>query len=275
MLQLQRLTQQGRYWAGMGALLLCLGGLAGLQGCATVRPVSGDDMQSPSEETELRRRARIRLELAANYFDSGQTPIALDEVKQALNTDPSYSDAHNLLGLIYMRLNEYAQADASFQRALDLRPDDPNLLHNRGWLFCTQKKYPQANEVFLQALANPAYVARSKTFMAQGLCYVRSGDEAAAEQAFMRSYELDAGNPVVAYHLSGILFRRNELVRAQFYIRRLNNSQMSNAETLWLGIKVERALHSAVAMQQLVDQLRKRFPDSPELSLYDKGRFDE
>lgn len=272
MLQLQCLTQQGRYWVGMGALLLCLGGL---QGCATVRPMPGDDMQSLSEETELRRRARIRLELAASYFDSNQTPIALDEVKQALNTDPSYADAYDLLGLIYMRLNEYAQAEGSFQRALQLRPNDPNTLHNQGWWFCTQKKYAQANEVFLQALANPAYASRSKTFMAQGLCYAQSGDEAAAEQAFMRSYELDAGNPMVAYHLSSILFRRNELVRAQFYIRRLNNSQMSNAETLWLGIKVERALHSAVAMQQLVDQLHKRFPDSTELSLYNKGRFDE
>lgn len=269
---LQRLTRQGRYWTGMGALLLCLGGL---QGCATVRQPSGNDMQSLSEQTEVRRRARIRLELAASYFDSGQTTVALDEVKQALNTDPSYSDAHNLLGLIYMRLNEYAQADASFQRALDLRPDDPSLLHNRGWLFCTQKKYQQANEIFQQVLANPAYAARSKTLMAQAICYARSGDEAAAEQAFMRSYELDAGNPVVAYHLSSILFQRGELVRAQFYIRRLNNSEMSNAETLWLGIKVERTLQNTVAMQQLADQLRKRFPDSTELSLYDKGRFHE
>ncbi|MFC4789146.1 MULTISPECIES: type IV pilus biogenesis/stability protein PilW [Giesbergeria] len=267
------LTKKGRYWAGIGILLWCLGGLSG---CATGHPpVANSDVLSPSEEGEARRRARIRLELAANYFEAGQTSVALDEVKQALVTDPGYADAYNLLGLIYMRLNEYAQADTSFQRALDLRPTDPNLLHNRAWLLCSQKKYPQANDIFMQVLAHPTYAARSKTLMAQGLCHARAGDEVAAEQALMRSYELDAGNPVVAYHLSSLLLRRNELVRAQFYIRRLNNSEMSNAETLWLGIKVERALRNVVAMQQLADQLRKRFPDSSELALYDKGRFDE
>jgi type IV pilus assembly protein PilF len=35
---------------------------------------------------------------------------------------------------------------------------------------------------------------------------------------------------------------RGELTRAQFYIRRLNNSNLANAETLWLGIKIEQRL---------------------------------
>ena len=69
--------------------------------------------------------------------------------------------------------------------------------------------------------------------------------------------------------------QRGELVRAQFYIRRLNNSEYANAETLWLGIRVEQRLGDRVAMGQLADQLRKRFPQSRELAAYDKGIFDE
>jgi len=264
--------RKGRYWVGAAMLLLCLGSLSG---CATGQLGAGSDPLLSAQESDTRRRARIRLELAANYFESGQTSVALDEARQALVTDPSYADAYSLLGLIHMRLNDYAQADASFLRALDLQPSDANVLHNRGWLLCTQQRYAQANEIFLQVLAHPAYAARSRTLMVQGLCHLRAGDEASAEQALMRSYELDAGNPVVAYHLSNLLFRRQEWARAQFYIRRLNNSDMSNAETLWLGIKVERALGNTVAMKQLADQLRKRFPDSAEQALYDKGRFDE
>ena len=78
----------------------------------------------------------------------------------------------------------------------------------------------------------------------------------------MKSYQLDAGNPVVSYHLASLLFRRNEFTRAQFYIRRLNNGALANSESLWLGIKVEKALGDNVALLQLADQLRKRFPDS-------------
>src|SRR6218665_3555390 len=48
----------------------------------------------PSDEPENRRRARLRLELAANYFETGQAAVALDEIKQALAADPEYADAY-------------------------------------------------------------------------------------------------------------------------------------------------------------------------------------
>lgn len=253
--------------------------LVSLSGCATTGASVGMgadlDTLTPSEESEARRRARIRLELASNYFESGQAVIALDEIKQALTIDPSYTDAYNLLGLIYMRLNEYPQAQDNFRKALGLRPLDANILHNYAWLLCLQKKYLEADQEFLQVLENYTYTARSKTLMAQGLCQARAGNDAIAERTLLRSYELDAGNPVVAYNLAVLLFRRGDFIKSQFYIRRLNNSEMSNAETLWLGIKVERSLESAIAMRQLAEQLRKRFPDSREQSLYEKGSFDE
>ena len=91
----------------------------------------------------------------------------------------------------------------------------------------------------------------------------------------MEAYPLGARNPVVRYHLASLLFRRNEFTRAQFYIRRLNNGALANSESLWLGIKVEKALGDNVALLQLADQLRKRFPDSAELSAYQRGAFNE
>ena len=359
--------------------LMACGALAfflGLGGCAANGGASASestaDLVTPSDEPDARRRARIRLELASNYFEMGQTAVALDEVKQSLAADSSYADAYNLRGLIYLRLNDFAQAEESFRRAqalrpgdssllhnfgwllcqqkkyveadqqflraltnpgyvarsktlmarglcqvgagqyaeaeqslikayeLDaanpvvgyhlsalllrrtelsraqaLRPGDSNLLHNFGWLLCQQKKYAEADQQFVRALNNPGYVARSKTFMARGLCQVGAGQYAEAEQSLIKAYELDAANPVVGYHLSALLLRRNELSRAQFYIRRINNSEYANSESLWLGIKVERALGDIVASRQLADQLRKRFPDSREWGAFERGAFNE
>ncbi len=266
----------GRWTLAACSALICI---AALQGCAANNAAavgeSEADLVTPSDEPESRRRARIRLELAANYFEMGQTAVALDEVKQAIAADPSYADALNLRGLIFMRLNDLAQADESFRRALALRGNDANLLHNYGWLLCQQQKYADADQYFGRAIATPTYMARGKTFMARGLCQSRAGQLAEAEQSFLKAYELDAANPVVAYQLSSLLLRRNELTRAQFYIRRLNNSEFANAESLWLGIKVERAMGDSVAMRQLAGQLRKRFPDSRELGAYERGAFNE
>lgn len=251
-----------------------------IQGCAvSVEGASGSDVNAenftPSDEPETRRRARIRLELASNYFEMGQTTVALDEVKQAIAADSGYADAFNLRGLIYMRLNDFTQADDSFRRALALRGNDPNLMHNYGWLMCQQQKFAEADKQFVRALAIPAYAARSKTLMTQGLCQSAAGQLIAAEQSLLKAYELDAGNPVVGYHLASLLLRRSELTRAQFYIRRLNNGELSNSESLWLGIKIERAIGDFVAMRQLADQLRKRFPDSRQLAAYERGAFNE
>lgn len=111
--------------------------------------------------------------------------------------------------------------------------------------------------------------------MAHGLCQMNAGKMAEAERTLTRSYELDAGNPVTGYNLAQMLFKRGDLTKAQFYIRRLNNSEYANAESLWLGIKVERQINDRVAMAQLGEQLKRRFPASNELTAYEKGAFNE
>ena len=260
---------------GLGLLLLsgCTTGVglgAGASPTArAVEPVTAFD------ETEVRRRARIRTQLAGSYFEQGQTTIALDEIKQALAVDPGFSDAYNLRGLIYMRMNDAALAEESFRRAIALNPRDAGVLHNNGWLLCQQKRYDEADKFFLQALAIPTYAEKAKTLMAQGICQSSAGQPELAERTLLRAYELDPANPVVGYNLAQLLHKRADYAKAQFYIRRLNNSEFANAESLWLGIKVERQLKDTVAMSQLASQLRRRYPESKELAAFDRGAFNE
>jgi type IV pilus assembly protein PilF len=232
-------------------------------------------MVTESDEPDARRRARIRLELALGYFENGQTAIALDELKQSITADSNYAEAYSLRGLIYMRLNDFRLSEDSFKRALTLNPRDSNIMHNLGWLYCQQARYAQAQQLFSQALANPQYGERAKTWRAQGLCQVRAGQLAEGEQSLFKSYEFDAGNPVTSYNLASLLFQRSDFARAQFYVRRLNNSELANAESLWLGIKVERRMENREAMMQLAGQLSKRFPKSREAEAYQRGAFDE
>ncbi len=258
-------------------VLLAVASIGGCAGAVQTDAASsqGGDMTTDSDESVVRKRARIRLELAVAYFQQGKTTIALDELKQALVVDPHYSDAHNLRGLIYMRLNDFPVAQESFHKALELRPGDANVLHNLGWLACQQASYAQAFTFFSQALARPLYADRAKTWMTQGLCQVRAGALKAAEASLLKAYEYDAANPVTGYNLAHVLFLRKDDVRAQFYIRRLNNSEWANAESLWLGVKIERRMANAEAMLQLAAQLEKRYSQSSQAGAYRRGAFDE
>jgi type IV pilus assembly protein PilF len=271
-------------WSGYAAAAAFLGFAAAsmLSGCANTSGASGNndastrqEIVTESDEPETRKRARIRLELASGYFAEGKTTVALDEIKQALTNDPAFGDAYNLRGLIYMRLGDPRLAEDSFKRALSINSRDANAAHNVGWLMCQQKRYPESLAYFGQALSVPLYTDQAKTLMTQGLCQIAANQKPEAERSLARSYELDAANPITGYNLAALLYERADYSRAQFYIRRLNNTDFANAETLWLGIKVERRLQSDVAMQQLVGQLKRRFPQSRELASYERGAFNE
>jgi len=261
---------------GMSAcwVAVLLAGCASQQGAPSASGAR-NDIITESDEPDQRRRARLRFELASGYFEQGQTNVALDEIKQSLATDPTFVDAYNLRGLVYLRLNDVALAEDSFRRALALDPRDAGVAHNYGWLLCQQARYPESFRFFAQAAANPTYSGKAKTLMTQGVCQVRAGLRAEAEQSLMQSYELDAANPVTGYNLASLLYERGDLTRAQFYIRRLNNSDLANAETLWLGIKTERKLNNREAVLQLGDQLKKRFVQSSQAASYEKGAFNE
>ena len=260
-----------------GLLLICSCLL--LLACATpgesAPAAASRDIVTASDEPHDRTRARIRLELAVGYFEQGKTTVALDELKQALNADPNYAEAYNLRGLVYMRLNDLGVAELSFRRALALKPGDGSTLHNLGWLLCQQDRMSEAMKSFDQALADSNYGDRAKTLLTKGMCQIRARQPADAEASLLRSFELDAGNPITEYNLALLMFQRSDLTRAQFYIRRLNNSEWANAESLWLGIRIERKLGNRAAMEQLAVPLAKRFAQSREAGLYERGAFDE
>jgi type IV pilus assembly protein PilF len=267
----------GQRVRSIGCLLLLLAITALMQGCAggPTQPASRADMLTDSDESPARKRAKIRLELAAGYYSNGQTTVALDELKQSISADPGLFEAHNLRGLIYMRLNDVPLAEESFRRALQINPQAASVQHNYAWMLCQQGRMQESYAQFQAAIANPNYGDRSKSWMAMGVCQSKAGARTEAIQSLTRALELEPSNPVAGYNLALLLMQRGELTRAQFQVRRINNGDYANAESLWLGIKIEQLLGNKDAMTQLGGQLRKRFPQSKEAGSFERGAYDE
>ena len=248
-------------------------------GCAAPSGQAGGstrEIRTESDQTDTDRRARARFELAREYFSNGKTEIALDEIKQAIAARPDMAEAYNLRGLIYANLNEPRLAEESFRRALQLNGRDPDAMHNFGMFLCQQKRFADAEAQFAAALAQPQYRDVVRTLFGQGVCHARAGQLAEAERALQRAYELDAGNPFVAYNLTEVLYRRGQYERARYYIRRVNlQHELSNAQTLWLAARVEQKLGNARGVDEFGAQLKSRYPNSPETLAYERGRFDD
>lgn len=266
--------------AHRGLAALALG--SALAACATdgSAPVpSGKDVAAvipqPTNETEQRRRARIRLELAANYYQQGNYGVALDELRHALEVDPGYAAAYGVLGLVYRDLGDLDRAEDSFQRGLQLAPADADLNNNYGWFLCQTGRERKSIGFFARALKDPLYATPAKPLHNAGICSMRLGDLAAAEGYFQRAFQVDPSNAVAMFNLGALYLRRGELERAHFYAQRLLSTYEPTAQTLWLALKVARARGDGDLQASLASQLRRRFPTSPEAGLLAAGKYDD
>lgn len=233
------------------------------------------DVATESDESPQRRRARLRLELSAAYLQDGQPQVALDEVKQAIAIDPAFSDAFNLRGLVYLRLNNAVLAADSFERALLLNPRDATVAHNLALLRCQQGRFEEAQRYFSQALVAADHASQPRNWVAQALCQANAGRPLAAEASLVHALGLDVADPTAAFHLARLLFERGEPQAARLQMLKLSGASAPNAASLWLGIRIERQLNNSEAVLALAEQLRARFAQSRELSAYDRGAFHE
>ncbi|XVJ70632.1 MAG: type IV pilus biogenesis/stability protein PilW [Rhizobacter sp.] len=269
----------GASLSARAGLLVLLLAVSLLGACAQKGPRDPSDLKdkvTESDETDNARRARVRLELASAYFGRGQMSVALDEVKLALAADPNLGPAFNLRGLIYGSMGEHALAEDSFKRALQLNPRDVDTMQNYGWYMCQQQRHAEADGLFRQALISPQNQEISRTLLTQGICQARAGDLPAAEATLQRAYEIDSGNASIAVNLAEVLYRRGDYERARFQMRRINAvREVANPQTLWLAMRIERKLGNTQGLASLGQQLRDRFPESPQAKLYASERFDD
>ncbi len=273
-----RSAQSLRQACGSGALAIVLAAV--LAGCAsTSAPQQYQDPAYPSSDVDAERLrlAQTRVQLGAMHFAEGRYDIALGEVAQALQVHPSYADAYNLQGWIYLSQRDYTKADASFDRALNLRPGDPDTRYNQGWSQCQQKHFENAHLHFDAALADVRFAdaGRARTLLAKGVCLREEGKTDQVLPVLTQAYELDPDSPSITLDYARALMDSGDMQRARFYARRLNNSEFANAASLWLGIRIDQKLGDALAVRQQGDQLRQRFPSSRERDLYEQGAWND
>ena len=255
-----------------------------LTACTSVTTTSSDGTvisatterpTSKQIEAEIRNRAAARSNLAAGYMRNGQMAVALDEARKAVVIDPSYADAFGLLGLIYMGLGEQAQAQENFLRSLKLDPTSPDLNNNYGWFLCQTGRESESFSYFQRALSDPLYGTPAKANQNAGTCYAQVKDYVNAERFLRRAIELDAANNSTKYQLASLYLKLGQTERAAFYYGLLASSVDTNASTLWLGLRVARAEGNLRSESQLANDLRQRFPGSPEAARLAAGKFDD
>jgi type IV pilus assembly protein PilF len=226
-------------------------------------------------EGEAQKLARIRTELAAEYYKLQRYQVALDELAMAIEADSRYAPAYGMRGLVYMALHEADKAQASFREALDIRPDDPELRNNYGWFLCQSQRYEESLKQFRIAARNPLYPTPEKALFNAGLCAAKQGDDAGAEEFFKEALNRQARFAPAYLELAELTNRRGQPDRAKGYLAAYTELGAPTARSLWLGVRLSRAMGERESEASYSLQLRKRFPDAPEARWLLTGQYDQ
>ncbi len=215
-----------------------------------------------------RRRAEVHTALAGEYYARGNYPVALSEVRAAINDDSSYYGAYNMQGLVLMQLREHNAARESFSQALKLQPNNPEVLNNYGWFLCVSTNESQRGlELIKRAQLDTMYPTPEKAYVSAGLCLRRLGRNQEAEDQLRRAVLIRPDLIGALFNLAQITFERGDMKEAETYLLRyMKLNSQPNLEALVMGVKIARARNDGAAEQSYLQQLRRRFPDSPEFA---------
>lgn len=245
-----------------------------LAGCAVQPGGSGMSGDGSVGDSESRERARVFTDLGAAYFARAQYKVALDELRKAILADSRFGPAYNIYGLIYMELAEDRLAEENFLRAIELDRNDSDARNNLGRFLCSRGRYDEGLEQFRLALRNPLYRQPELAMANAGECAEMKGDLALADANLTRSLKLQPDNPATVLKLAGFHFRQGRLAEAQRWLGRHAELALPTAESLWLGLRLERKQGDRAQEAAYGLQLRKRFPDSQEARLLQAGQYE-
>jgi len=254
----------------MRLLLLPIAALL-LAACAS-QTVSETKLVTDTQQADGRRRAEVHTLLAAEYYARGNFGVALAETRLAIKDDPTYVGAYNMQGLVLMELREDASAREAFNQALRVHPNNPDVLNNYGWFLCLQNEGQRGIDMMMRAANDRSYSTPEKAFLSAGLCMRRMGRNPEAEDFLRRAVLIRPDLVGALFNLAAITYERGAVKDAEVYMTRYTRLAPPTLESLVLGVKIARANQDRNTEESNLQQLRRLFPDAPQLRELTEGR---
>jgi Flp pilus assembly protein TadD len=214
-------------------------------------------------------------ERAHRYYDEGNYDAALDTLKEALRLYPHSVELYVGLGYTRLAREEFVWAKQAFERALVLDPEhedglvgmgevllrfgqqsealrlfvqcraigcgeDLDLLLTMGRALYRERLYPEAREVFEEAVENHPNSAESCA--ALGYTLHRMDEETAARRQLRRSLHLDSEYHEARIYLGHLLYDRGDWSGAAREFERVPPTEHWDSLAIWRLIELKRAL---------------------------------
>lgn len=217
------------------------------------------------KEPDNEASAKINARLGLAYLQQGNYELALEKLEKALEQDPKQAIVHHYLAELHRQLNSMDEAEKHYKNALKLTPDDYSLHNNFGVFLCDKKDFDGAERGFLMAVQTaPVHKPRYEFYENLAQCMMRKPDWEKAEKYFRIALDVNPRLPVSLYQMARLSFENKKYLRARAFFQRYVELSTHTAETLWLGVRIERELGDTRVADEYASQLKVNFPLSNE-----------
>ncbi|ORU93674.1 MAG: type IV pilus biogenesis/stability protein PilW [Cycloclasticus sp. symbiont of Bathymodiolus heckerae] len=217
--------------------------------------------------------ADVYISLGVEYMNRGMYDVALEKLEKALKIDRSSSNAHNVIAVLYDRLGERALAGEHYKKAVKLSPANSGAQNNYARYLCGIKKYDLADKHFNKALKNPLYKSPLLALTNAGTCAWKSGNLDKAEAYYRTALQRNKRYSVTLLQMAKLKFEQQNYLSVRAYLQRFKDVNKHTPASLWLAVQAEDKLGDLGAVTSYVLQLKRLYPDSHEVALLEKSRF--
>lgn len=247
-----------------------------LSGCVTVGGSSGDGssgdhLPTTSKSDQAEDAARIHTDLGQHYLETGDLQTALQKLTLALQFDENYAPAHTVIAVVYEKINDMVHAEQHYRRAVELQPDRGGPNNNLGAFLCRIGKPVEAETYFRKAITDPFYKTPDVALTNAGICQIKAGREAAAENDFRDALQRNPNNAEALFQLASALYKAGDAFHARAFLQRFDALGHPTADAYLLGIQIESRLGNTDAAQSYRQRLVSQFPDSDQARSLDQS----
>jgi type IV pilus assembly protein PilF len=245
-------------------LLVILSAIALTSACVT--EVSG--RQVP--EANPRAAAESNMQLGVGYLRQGNLQAAQEKLERAVEQDPKLVEARLALGLVYERLDDPVEAEATYKRAVQVAGDDHDALNAYAAFLCrVEGRRDDALKYFDRAAEIPLskkYVNRAVIYTNAGVC-LKPVDLERSEEYLRLALRTDPRYREALLQMADVAHQRENNLQARAFLERYLAVGRATPAVLWLGVQIEQSNGDVAAAADYAKQLKQDFPASVETRL--------
>jgi len=237
--------------------------VASCGGSQSTRPAKPQQEESAPD---LKQAAKLNVQLAIGYLKRNDLETAKDKLEKAIEQDSENTDAYKTLAFLYSQLDMNTEADEQYQKAIDIKSNDPDLHNNYGTFLCKTGKVDDALAEFKLAYTNPFYETTYLAYANAGACLLKQERYVEAETMLRKALHTDPNLASALISMADLAIKTKQYLKARAYIQRYHIKNQPSPESLWIQVRAEKALGDQVHYLEFARMLISKFPESDEAS---------